>query len=513
MESGDFARYIIGTNWGDFNWSSRRLGETRRPTKKEQYENFIANLTKEQKELWDRFHPTVDIDHLLDFLKDDHLRKDFKNIDKKKVKEEQEKAKANFIKTLSDKQMKRYKEVIIPYEKSPKQDEFLFDLSLAQRWIFQRVIDLGWTPELFQKFDKNVSPYGRAAHKGERIGKKYQWIAYHEFLARVSDNFEFIEDILENKPGIYEGPWQLSVRDIDPSCLLRSKPKEDTKTDRWRWFSILYDAWELEKEDEEWLKIESDLPNPENIIEVMDIYNNKHWLVLAGVFRWEQGVPPEERRYDIPTRSLWYMIKSFIVKKSDLEKVFSWAEKQNFMGRWMPESREFYNVFLRECPWAKAFLYFNTPYFGHYGWTRGRDKEIPAEVLMTNAEYLKASTTRDCSVDDTINIQLPAKWIIDNMKLQPSRIDSEYKDSNGDIITFDPSVKSPGPLALLINKDKFINFLYNQEYDIFWTILSKKNIIGGNSSRRRCQGRLELSGAYRFVDGSLKGTIKTKYRK
>lgn len=29
---------------------------------------------------------------------------------------------------------------------------------------------------------------GRDAHKAERFGKKYQWIAHHELLARLADN-------------------------------------------------------------------------------------------------------------------------------------------------------------------------------------------------------------------------------------------------------------------------------------------------------------------------------------
>ena len=89
------------------------------------------------------------------------------------------------------------------------------------------MLDLGWTVERFGQFDFNInrySNYGREAKKPERMGKKYQWIAYHEFLARISDNFEFKVDPWSDKPGKFEGPWQLFVRDIDPSCLLKKKP-------------------------------------------------------------------------------------------------------------------------------------------------------------------------------------------------------------------------------------------------------------------------------------------------
>jgi hypothetical protein len=32
-----------------------------------------------------------------------------------------------------------------------------FDLDVAQLWIFNRVVELGWSPELFKKFDHGVS--------------------------------------------------------------------------------------------------------------------------------------------------------------------------------------------------------------------------------------------------------------------------------------------------------------------------------------------------------------------
>src|SRR5690606_31049820 len=56
-----------------------------------------------------------------------------------------------------------------------------FPAAIAQRWILQRVEDLGWTDEYFGEYESHV-PSGRHHHnvedlKLERISKKYQWIA------------------------------------------------------------------------------------------------------------------------------------------------------------------------------------------------------------------------------------------------------------------------------------------------------------------------------------------------
>lgn len=101
------------------------------------------------------------------------------------------------------------------------------DLALIQRYVFWRVFDLGWTDDRFDEFDCSIRepslfPNGK---KPERMGKKYQWIAYHEILAYVADLYQYKprygEDTGEQK---YEGPWQDSFRDIDPSCVLSSIP-------------------------------------------------------------------------------------------------------------------------------------------------------------------------------------------------------------------------------------------------------------------------------------------------
>ena len=73
-----------------------------------------------------------------------------------------------------------------------------FDLRLIQRYVLWRVFDLGWTTERFGHFDRYTIRYqGREASKAERIGKKYQWIAYHEIKALVADHFQYRERFRE----------------------------------------------------------------------------------------------------------------------------------------------------------------------------------------------------------------------------------------------------------------------------------------------------------------------------
>jgi hypothetical protein len=87
----------------------------------------------------------------------------------------------------------------------------------ACRWIFQRVVRLGWTPKRFGEFDMNVARNhdSRFDHNYERFGKKYQWIALHELLARLVDNHHFLNWNQEAAP--FTG-WQGTfARQLDPT--------------------------------------------------------------------------------------------------------------------------------------------------------------------------------------------------------------------------------------------------------------------------------------------------------
>ena len=515
MGFGDFARYIIGTNSGNFEWSSRRLNEPRKPSQKEMYETFVQSLTDKQKQAWDQyhtirmnvdFHRRVDRSRRLEVFEHEFSEKELEGVITS--------SEQTLRKRLGKKKLRIFEDYVIPHLNDPHKDEYRFDLSIAQRWIFQRVLDLGWNVERFGQFDTNIqrySRYGREANKPERIGKKYQWLAYHEFLARISDNFEFRQDRWSDRPGKYEGPWQMWIRDIDPSCLLRKTERErwQPHTNTW-WFPVPYDAWDSEPDDLVWLKKSDDLPKIEQLIEITNTDSSK-WWTLEAFYRWEQPTRPEEELSEIPRRDIWYMLKSYIVNKSDIDELFEWAKKQNFIGRWMPESHGLYRVFLGEFFWAPAFEYHNTPYYNHDGWTRGRDSRIPKEVLVSTDQYIQEYSGYDCSIEETVQIHLPAKWLTDHMDLRWNGLEGHFFDDKRNLIAFDPSARVSGPGALLINRDAFAKFLNENGYDILWIVLGEKNIVGGRMSPDDCKGRLELSGAYRIRGNKVEGSTNVRF--
>ena len=88
----------------------------------------------------------------------------------------------------------------------------IFNYSMYYIWN-----DLGYDKKLFDDYDRFV--YGRHhTLKTERIGKKYQWIAMYNVLARISDFYPMKNRFsMEEKVLAYDGPWEPYVRDFDPT--------------------------------------------------------------------------------------------------------------------------------------------------------------------------------------------------------------------------------------------------------------------------------------------------------
>jgi Fe-S cluster biosynthesis and repair protein YggX len=504
LDRGDFACYIIGTNSSSFSWTSQRLDEP--PTSEEIYEKFLKSLTERQKKAWDRYQTTlINVENYRQMSLEQRIEEFEFKFTEQELEEFIFKEICSFRKTLGSKKIKIFEEYILDYSENLVENEHQFDLDIAQRWIFWRVFDLGWTVERFGWFDSSLGSSGRIPNKAERIGKKYQWLAYHEFLARVSDNFKFKLNNWNSTDGNgYCGPWQDNERDIDPSCLLKSACLEDlNKQNTHEWFSVSYDLWNT-SDNINWLKCIEDLPDIKLLIDVINPINNSSWLALENYRSWTESASNDEEQ--LSQKQIWYMTKSYLVEKQDIDLVFDWAIQQDFMGRWMPESHELTQMFLGEFFWSPAFKYHNTPYFSHDGWITGGMKEIPRKILVTTDKYLQESSGVDCSIDESYILNLPAQLLADGMELCWNGMEGSFFDRSGRLIAFDPSVKEVDFQTCLINRDVLINFLDQSNLDIFWTFLGEKIILEGTPYR----ARLDLSGALRLKHGQLEGTINFK---
>ena len=89
-------------------------------------------------------------------------------------------------------------------------------------------------------------------------------------------------------------------------------------------------------------------------------------------------------------------------------------------------------------------------------------------------------------------------------------VEGHFFNTHGELIAFDPSVKTSGPGALLVNSAEFLSFLHGNGYDIFWIVTGEKQFIGGGL--RYGGGRLEMSGAFRIQNKEIIGELVPTFR-
>ena len=371
--------------------------------------------------------------------------------------------------------------------------------NLAVKWIIEKY---GYDVEKHGEFDRNIRHVGRHAHKMERIGKKYQWIAFYELLARVSDNYPFYGDSYSRyaKQIEYEGPWDPFVRDIDPTILIKGNPKDKSKI-HW-WNPIVYSNWNLQNKD--WVNKTDDLPNPQSLVCVTDEHGAE-WLVLEMYPDWNEPTPLGEEEYNSLHKRLFYDLSSHVVCKKDLQKILDYLTNRNLRGCGLSESKKRYEMFSREYHWAAANRTFNTDYYGGNEWDKLYNKESGEYICNTARTAIQYLWEKefDASKDETISFYKPTELLFRLLDLQYSKVEGQLLNTKGEMICFDPSAATPSIRCLLVRKHDFLKVLADNDLEVIWTVVGEKLVIGGHF-KLPWVGRLDISDVVYFESGTLK---------
>ncbi|MBS4067095.1 MAG: ATP-binding protein [Sulfurimonas sp.] len=473
----DFKRYKIYP-YANYFLNLKISGRPHKKLPKERYDDFFENLTEEQTRAYDK--TKFSSDELLKILNDqvsvinkldesvnyDIGIKVIKELKQSKLNQ------SNFKELLTHEQLKEYNEIVVNYFDRDK-NQFNIDIKSIKRLVFLEAIKFGWDKELFEEFDGNVNKWDRHEHRSERIGKKYQWIALHKVLAKLLDNYEYQSSRSDNKISQYIGTFQFSVRDIDPTTILKQKQKTDAK---W-WFNVTDEFENKEISDLEWMNSTEKLPKLSDMLNLT--HNNKEYLILDMNFSIDGN--QNSKKY----RNLYYSINSFVIKKDDLILFKEFAKDKSFYARKMPHSSQLHDIFLREYPHSKSFEYFNNSYNSQVDWDNsfGNDENrLPCKVLLTATAYFNEAKGYDYSVDNSIEIRLPNKYLIEQMDLRQTLNDGEWVNQNGEVVFFDPTIKSccVSPYnedgVLVTDKKLLLEFLEKKGYALIWVMWGEKQV-------------------------------------
>jgi len=383
-----------------------------------------------------------------------------------------------------------------------------FSRKKAQRWVCKRALNLGWSKDLFGDFEKRYFHGRQNDHTIERVGKKYQWIAFYEFLSHLADNCIYIG---KGYSGVdnsqFYGPWQIGKRNLDPTHWIKSTEDDGwckQQGDCW-WQPFNYSSGGASVEElQAWLWDEDIVPPFKKLLQVKDGRSN-HWLVLTGDASSRKE--PERNKDNIPCQTTYFRINSYIVPKDDVIHLKNPTIRENLFGD-IPLSSDstMYQAFIREYPWHP--IYKDIPVYRYIGggnsdFKHGRNViDNGIKGIMNTVTYRWESAGYDKSVDQSILINLPSRKIVEGLNLHHDLIKlGHWKNHQGETVFFDPSVKEKGPSSSLCRTIHLSDWLKNNDLQIIWLVDGEKQLYIGYSVGRESQffGSLRYNGIYKLT--------------
>ena len=366
----------------------------------------------------------------------------------------------------------------------------------ALQFIFK---ELGYSEELFGEFDSERGSYDRHQVKRvERIGKKYQWIAMYNILARLSDTHK-VKSLYgsEDNKKYYEGPWNPYVRDFDPTLNCRIKnsllpivtPKEFDG-------NCFISEDSVEEAANAWIKSEDKMFSdfPDRLVYLDN--NNSEWISLYAY--QENRFEPQNQSdsilgYPDGTQIVWSISAGYICDAGTVTVENLW--KNDVVNRDHANSTDCYTLYSREYAWSLAYKsvieeddYYEEDHF---------ISAIPAVInVQWEEEY-------DASQDETTSFFIPAGDIINKMNLVEKEMDGVYY-AGDKIAAFNLQSNDSKQYEFIIHRDILDEYLKQTNKMLFWTVVGEKQFF--NSSYNQIWQRRE--GYFIYSDAEISGEIK-----
>jgi hypothetical protein len=501
VTADDFEHYIIRDVT---NWSNRRKRGKKSRSPRQMFQELLRTMSEEDAKLLETYAKAC---RAIDGRQSDQLEDPWRRACLRLV----ETVDTLLPSILGKRKADHFRRHIAPYLKDRYNSRHreTFSVELFQRLILDRVLELGWTTERFGKFDQRVGSAGRDSRKPERIGKKYQWIAYEEFHARISDNFGVAETntLVTSDRDWEEGLWPVDFRDLDPSLLLKGTPKDGWGVNHINWWTpCRYEAWTSQPTTSEWLQSIADLPPPMKFLD-LSAPDGKRWLMLEGYAHWrcDQVESLEDREVDKP--EIHYIFRSYLVRREHLPSMMAWGREQNWINDRLPQPGHRYRQHLHEHYWS---AHFDGALDDEWISELRHPTDLPHPIVETAGEYICEYNTYDCSLDSTVTISLPSRWLAEKMDLKMIGRRGDFTDPAGQLIAFDPSTRERGHGALLVRKDALRDLLEREDLALFWTLLAEKNVYPPERMQRWL-GRLTILGIYSWDGDVLDGSFRTEF--
>lgn len=332
----------------------------------------------------------------------------------------------------------------------------------------------GWNDKLGY-LDNGKYSYGRTYNEKERIGKKFQWLAWYRVNAHLMDihrtskqQYYYSDDAEEKDLTRTPYPWNCSeISRFDPTLTIKEKYVADTELSG-------IEIQPINNQSEDWIENNSLLPIFRNIA----IHNNgDEYVLLMGY----------DKSYDIPKETFLF-INSCFVKENDSMNFENWAKDQNFYGRWMPERQGMIEFFWNDYPWAD--VYKST--IDQEVWVRAGN--CPCDFQVSYEAQLQENW-EGINKDEIflMTVYMPCVEIMEQMELYCSETRGIIKDKYAKVAAINTENEKIIN-GLFIRRDILNNFLNRNGYVMYYYVLGEKvlRIDEGHSNLK------DLSASYKY---------------
>lgn len=384
---------------------------------------------------------------------------------------------------------------------------------------------LHYSERLLGEYDMNCLTHDRYSRiKTERIGKKYQWIAFYNILARISDHNKTIDSILHpiKSNAVFEGAWEPYVRDFDPTLNTSFMTCTDAPVFAYLEKFLINTQKENIAAGDKDEKAQTDWLNAfgyfhQNLKKTLCLYDNKgtEWIVLGAFLHAHHD---KANKFEF---RVWSDVYAFFVsskQKQAFKKCSS--NKLNVVVQEFVSPHQTYSVFNREYPWSPSCKRFNKDawidVFLETGKVTSVSKPMPNMTLFATQDskngfsfdfnptsmsqsimikepetvyigkILHATSTLlweeeyDATKEYPISRDAPCAEMIETLNLKQIRFDGFFYDSNRCLAAFDLRLTQEHD-CFVVRKDLLDSFLKKTDLKLIWLVNCQKELYITNS--------------------------------
>lgn len=357
-------------------------------------------------------------------------------------------------------------------------DISFFSLKEIQKMIISEVHKIGWNDDLGKINEQGLS-YNRYKNDTERIGKKYQWLALYDVVARITDNYRLHDRWYSNRIREKNYPWLTSYHSyFDPTLPIKELESE-SDLDVFKEFVSPQITMGNEKE---WLESNKELPDLLHFEQIDK--NGDKWILLSTYDSYKT-------EHETVTKEFFLRYDSAFVPEENAEAFQKWAKDKNYYGRWMPEWHDNIDYMLFEYNWSTQYKSLEIKIGENPGYG------CPCEVIVSTEAQLQEDVngTSEDYLGSTLS---PNHDMMIHLDLKHKNKRGQIFNGNDELVAIYNRDISKGQKGLYIKQDVLDKYLSDKKYILAYYIIGEKNYkIGSGYDGSFFMKDLSAAGIYK----------------